>query len=117
MAEALRASSDGDGWRARRAYHHEAQRLLGSFLGALELEPRQVGPPGAQEILARARDCYHQVEPDGSSGSAVLLAINNALSYGHHLLDRLLRARGGAGGGESRLPGFRHLLCRLQQRR
>ena len=72
----------------------EARRLLGSFLGALEEDLRQASPPGAQEILAKARDSYRQVEPEGSPGSSVLLAINNALSYGHRVLDRLLRARG-----------------------
>ena len=72
----------------------EARRQLGSFLDALEQELRQASPPGVQEILAKARDFYRQVEPESSSGSAVLLAINNALSYGHRALDRLLRAQG-----------------------
>lgn len=72
----------------------EARRQLGDFLGALEQELQQARPPGAEECLAKAREVYRQVEPESSSGAAVLLAINNTLSYGHRVLDRLLRAKG-----------------------
>jgi hypothetical protein len=72
----------------------EARRQLECFLGALEQELQQASPPGARECLAKARDAYRQVEPESDPGPAVLLAINNALSYGHRVLDRLLRAKG-----------------------
>ena len=72
----------------------EARRQLECFLDALEQELQQASPPGAREYLARARDAWRQVEPESAPGPAVLLAINNALSYGHRVLDRLLRARG-----------------------
>ena len=72
----------------------EARRQLESFFGALEQELQQASPPGAREYLAKARETYRQVEPESAPGPAVLLAINNALSYGHRALDRLLRANG-----------------------
>jgi len=72
----------------------EAQRQLKCFLDALEQELQEATPPGASEYLAKARDAYRQVEPESAPGPAVLLAINNALSYGHRVLDRLLRAHG-----------------------
>ena len=72
----------------------EARRQLECFLDALEQELRQASPPGAREHLAQAREVYRQVEPESAPGPAVLLAINNALSYGHRVLDRLLRAKG-----------------------
>jgi hypothetical protein len=72
----------------------EARRQLDHFLDALEQELQPAGPPGAMEYLARARDAYRQGEAESAPGPAVLLAINNALSYGHRVLDRLLRAKG-----------------------
>jgi hypothetical protein len=74
----------------------EARRRLEGFLDALEEELHRVSPPGAAEYLAKARDAYRQVEvtPEAAPGPAVLLAINNALSYGHRVLDRCLRAQG-----------------------
>jgi len=72
----------------------EAQRQLECFLGALEQELQQASPPGARECLAKAWDAHRQGKPESAPGSAVLLAINNALSYGHRVLDRLLRAKG-----------------------
>ena len=72
----------------------EARRQLECFLGALDQELQQDSPPGAREYLAKARDACSQVEPESAPGPATLLAINNALSYGHRVLDRLLRAKG-----------------------
>ncbi len=72
----------------------EAHQQLRRFLNALEQELYQASPPGAREYLAKARDAFNQVDPEASAGPAVLLAINNALSYGHRVLDRLLRAKG-----------------------
>ena len=72
----------------------EARRQLERFLDTLEQELQQTSPPRAREYLARARDAYRQGEPESAPSPAVLLAINNALSYGHRVLDRLLRAKG-----------------------
>jgi len=72
----------------------EAQGHLGRFLDGLGRELQQASPPGAQEYLAKAREAYRQVDPEAAAGPTVLLAINNALSYGHRVLDRLLRAQG-----------------------
>lgn len=76
----------------------EARARLGAFLDALEeaLRQGQAAPAGVQDYLAKAREAYRQVSPNTSSGPALLLAINNALSYGHRVLDRLLRAGGHA---------------------
>ncbi len=84
-------------WRgpsATLADLREARRQLGRFLEALAQELEEASPPEAREYLAKAREAYRQVDPEGSAGATVLLAINNALSYGHRVLDYLLRARG-----------------------
>jgi hypothetical protein len=75
----------------KKAYHQ-----LGRFLDALEHELHQASPPGAEDYLAKAREAYRQADPEASTGGAVPLAINNTLSYGHRVLDRLLRAKGEA---------------------
>jgi hypothetical protein len=72
----------------------DARRQLECFLDALEQELQQASPPGTRECLVKAWDAYRQAEPESAPNPAVLLAINNALSYGHRVLDRLLRARG-----------------------
>ena len=72
----------------------EAQRQLLRFLAGLERELQRGSPPATQEYLTKAREAYRQVDREDAPGSAVLLAINNALSYGHRVLDRLLRAQG-----------------------
>jgi hypothetical protein len=74
----------------------EARHQLGRFLDALEEELQGDTPPGAREYLAKAREAYRLAEPEAFPGSTVLLAINNGLSYGHRVLDRLLRAKGEA---------------------
>lgn len=72
----------------------EAHQQLGRFLAALERELQHGSPPGGNEYLAKAREAYRQADPEIGAGAAVLLAINNTLSYGHRVLDRLLRAVG-----------------------
>jgi hypothetical protein len=72
----------------------EAHRRLGGFLDALERELQQASPAGTRDYLARAREAYRQAHPEAAAGPAILLAINNTLSYGHRVLDRLLRAKG-----------------------
>jgi len=72
----------------------DAHQQLGRFLDALEQELHQGSPPGGNEYLAKAREAYRQADPETGAGPAVLLAINNVLSYGHRVLDRLLRAVG-----------------------
>jgi hypothetical protein len=74
----------------------EAHQQLGRFLDGLEQELHGTGPPGAREYLAKAREVHRLADPKGPDGAAVLMAINNALSYGHRVLDRLLRAQGEA---------------------
>ena len=74
----------------------EARDQLGRFLDALERALHGAKPAGTRECLAKARDAYGQADPEAATGPAVLLAINNALSYGHRVLDRLLRAQGEA---------------------
>ena len=74
----------------------EAHQQLGHFLDALEQELQGTGPPGAREYLAKAREVHRLADPKGPDDATVLLAINNALSYGHRVLDRLLRAQGEA---------------------
>jgi hypothetical protein len=68
----------------------EAHDRLRCFLDALERELAHASAPGTHEYLAKARAALGQA----AAGDAVLLAINNALSYGHRVLDRLLRAKG-----------------------
>lgn len=72
----------------------EAHRQLGSFLDALEHTLGPDSPGRAKECLAKAREAYRQADPEASTDSTILLAINNALSYGHRVLDILLREKG-----------------------
>jgi hypothetical protein len=72
----------------------EARRQLEGFLGALEQELQQASPPSAREYLVKAWEAYREGDPEVAASPAILLAINNALSYGHRVLDRCLRARG-----------------------
>ena len=74
----------------------EARQQLERFLDALEEELQGASPPGATEYLAKAREASRLADPEAFPGSAILLAINNGLSYGHRVLDRLLRAQGEA---------------------
>ena len=71
-----------------------ARRQLEAFLDGLEREVQGGGPPGTQEYLAKARDAYRLIDPEAGGGPDSLRAINNALSFGHRVLDRLLRAQG-----------------------
>lgn len=72
----------------------DVYRQLGNFLETLEQELRQDSPRRTREYLAKAREAHRQANPEVTTGSAVLLAINNALSYGHRVLDILLREKG-----------------------
>lgn len=73
---------------------HHAYRQLGSFLDSLERELNHGSPGRAKEYLTEARESHRQADATVFTGSAVFLAINNALSYGHRVLDILLRAKG-----------------------
>lgn len=70
----------------------EARRLLSDFVTLLVTETggnvRADQGDYLERTLAAFRDSHTQ------RGSELLLAINNALSYGHRLLNLLLRARG-----------------------
>lgn len=72
----------------------EAYRQLGSFLDALEQTLGPDSPGRAKECLAKARETHRQADPQASTDSTILLAINNTLSYGHRVLDILLREKG-----------------------
>lgn len=72
----------------------EAHRQLASFLDTLEQTLSPESPGRAREYLAKAREAYRQADPEASTDSTILLAINNALSYGHRVLDILLRDKG-----------------------
>ncbi len=84
-------------WRGSSAtllHLEEAYRQLESFLDALEQTLDPDSPERAKEYLAKAREVHRQATPEGSTGSTILLAINNAISYGHRVLDILLRETG-----------------------
>lgn len=72
----------------------EAYRQLETFLDLLEHTLSPDSPGRAKECLAKAREMHGQATPETATDSTVLLAINNALSYGHRVLDILLREKG-----------------------
>lgn len=85
------------GWRGSSPTLADLQNAgvqLARFLDNLEQALDRDGPEDAREYLAKAHEAYAQAEPSTSPGSATLLAINNALSYGHRVLDIMLRHQG-----------------------
>ena len=69
----------------RRAY-----RQIERFLEALGKECARSRAPEAGRYLDQARAAFDRVDPDVESEGAEL-ALDHALSYGHHALNSLLR--------------------------
>jgi hypothetical protein len=81
------------GWRTPMATpldYRRAYRQIERFLGALGKECARSRAPEAGRYLDQARAAFDRVDPDVESDGA-LLALDHALSYGHHALNALLR--------------------------
>ena len=81
------------GWRMPAATpldFRRAYRQIGRFLEALGRECERSGTPEAGRYLDQARAALGRVDPAVEVDGAVL-ALDNALSYGHHALNSLLR--------------------------
>ncbi len=81
-------------WRDGATDHdlQVAKRHLGEFVDLLVRETGYSPPPDQREYLDKTLNAFKDMQT--RQGSELLLAINNVLSYGHRLLNFLLRARG-----------------------
>ncbi len=81
-------------WRDGATDHdlQVAKRHLAEFLDLLVRETESNPPPDLHDYLGKTLAAFKDVQT--RQGSELLLAINNVLSYGHRLLNFLLRARG-----------------------
>ena len=81
-------------WRDGATDHdlRVARRQLAEFVDLLVRETGSTPPPNQRDYLDKTLAAFQDVQTH--QGSELLLAINNVLSYGHRLLNFLLRARG-----------------------
>jgi hypothetical protein len=82
-------------WRREDATENDlqgARRHLSEFVDLLVREAASNPPPDQRDYLDKTLAAFQDVQT--RQGSEFLLAINNVLSYGHRLLNFLLRARG-----------------------
>lgn len=82
-------------WRGEGATDGDlqvARRQIGEFVDLLVRETGSSPPPDQRDYLDKTLAAFKDVQT--RQGSELLLAINNVLSYGHRLLNFLLRARG-----------------------
>ncbi|MGE5849025.1 MAG: hypothetical protein ACM362_02720 [Candidatus Methylomirabilota bacterium] len=81
-------------WRDDATDHdlQVAKRHLAEFVDLLVRETGNNPPPDQHDYLDKTLAAFKDVQT--RQGSELLLAINNVLSYGHRLLNYLLRARG-----------------------
>ena len=83
-------------WRDGATDHdlQVAKRHLAEFVDHLVRETGNTPPPDQRDYLDKTLAAFKDVQT--RQGSELLLAINNVLSFGHRLLNFLLRARGEA---------------------
>ena len=82
-------------WRREDATENDLQvtrRQLAEFVDLLVRETGNNPSSDQRDYLDRTLTAFKDVQT--RQGSELLLAINNVLSYGHRLLNFLLRARG-----------------------
>jgi len=82
-------------WRREDATENDLQgatRQLAEFVDLLVREAGSNPPPDQRDYLDKTLGAFRDTQT--LRGSELLLALNNTLSYGHRLLNFLLRARG-----------------------
>ena len=82
-------------WRREDATENDLQvtrRQIAEFVDLLVRETESNPPPDQHDYLDKTLAAFKDVQT--RQGSELLLAINNVLSYGHRLLNFLLRAKG-----------------------
>jgi len=72
----------------------QAQRQLSEFVELLVAEAGTNPPPDQRDYLDKTLAAFRDIQV--RRGSELFQALNNTLSYGHRLLNFLLRARGEA---------------------
>ena len=72
----------------------QAHRQLSEFIEMLKAEAGTDPPPDQRDYLAKTLAAFRDTQTQ--RGSELFQALNNTLSYGHRLLNFLLRARGEA---------------------
>lgn len=84
-------------WRREDATEDDlqgARRQLAEYVDLLVRQAGSTPPPDQRDYLDKTLAAFQDVQTQ--QGSELLLALNNTLSYGHRLLNYLLRARGEA---------------------
>src|SRR5574342_1141494 len=84
-------------WRREDATEDDlqgARRQLAEYVDLLVRQAGSTPPPDQRDYLDKTLAAFQHVQTQ--QGSELLLALNNTLSYGHRLLNYLLRARGEA---------------------
>jgi hypothetical protein len=82
-------------WRREDATENDLQmtrRQLAEFVDLLVREAGNTPPPDQRDYLNKTLGAFRDTQT--LQGSELLLALNNTLSYGHRLLNFLLRVRG-----------------------
>ena len=82
-------------WRREDATENDlqdARRQLAEFVDLLVREAGSTPPLDQRDYLDKTLGAFRDAQT--FQGSELLLALNNTLSYGHRLLNFLLRARG-----------------------
>lgn len=71
-------------------------RQLQEYVGLLAAEVAPDAPSGQRDYLAKTKSALALSDPRAIRGSELFQAINATLSYGHSVLNLLLRAKGEA---------------------
>jgi hypothetical protein len=74
----------------------EAWRQLQQYVRLLSAEVGPDAPSDQRDYLVKARVSLDRSDPSTTRGSELLQAMNATLSYGHSVLNLLLRSRGEA---------------------
>jgi len=86
-------------WRGATGTDHDLEevwRELEEYVKLLEAEVGPDAPSSQRDYLGKAKSALALSDPRANRGSELFQAINATLSYGHSVLNLLLRSRGEA---------------------
>ena len=86
-------------WRGATGTDHDLEEVWRQLQEYVKLVAAEVGPDAPSSLrdyLGKAKSALTLSDPRANRGSELLQAINATLSYGHSVLNLLLRSRGEA---------------------
>ena len=86
-------------WRGATGTDHDLEevwRQLQEYVKLMEAEAGPDAPSSLRDYLGKAKSALTLSDPRANRGSELLQAINTTLSYGHSVLNLLLKSRGEA---------------------